>query len=120
MKFADMTQGFMPNDTLKIKLIRETLGLLNRDYEEISFSEIIIRGDSLFYTITSTQNYSKANLISKDRYLEKSTENWINYIDSQKQIDLKTLFQMSDSKSRLEVMIRISNGYYLLLTQYRR
>jgi hypothetical protein len=118
-RLNSLTHNFFPNDTVRIKSIKEHLGLLNRDYDEIDYSEIIIKGDSLFHTISSFQNYRKNLLIDNDIFLPKDVSNYIKYLDNNDKIDLKEKFLLTKDKYRIESMIKINDHSYLIIEQIR-
>lgn len=118
-RFGKIAANFSPLDTIGINLIKEELGLLTRDYKEIDYSEMIVRGDGLFYRISSWQNYNKGVLMDTDRYLMKDEENCIRYLDENKEVDLKQLFKLSNESSQIQLMLKLNDNCYLLLKQYR-
>ena len=119
-RFIGLVEDFRYQDTNKIKIIKENLGLLNRDYKKIHYSMILINIDSVFYKITSTQIYSKKNLISKEKYLSKCTNKYISILDSGKQTDLRKLFELTSDGSNIETIIQLTENSYLVVRQYRR
>lgn len=119
-RFSGLLDSFNSSDTVKLKSIKENLGMLQRDFDEIYYSEIIIKSDSLFYIITNTQNYSRSRLVSGEMYLEKNKEKYVEYLDSTDQVDLHTLLELSDDPLNMDIVLKITDNSYLFLKYYRK
>ena len=119
-RFSGLLDPFNSSDTVKLRSIKENLGMLQRDFDEIYYSEIIIKSDSLFYVITNTQNYSRSRLVSGEMYLEKNKEKYVEYLDSTDQVDLHTLLELSDDPLNMDIVLKITDNSYLFLKYYRK
>ena len=119
-RFSGLLDSFNSSDTVKLRSIKENLGMLQRDFDEIYYSEIIIKSDSLFYIITNTQNYSRSRLVSGEMYLEKNKEKYVEYLDSTDQVDLHTLLELSDDPLNMDIVLKITDNSYLFLKYYRK
>jgi len=118
-RFNSLRKNFSAKDTLQIKSIKENLGLLVRDYDEIDYSKIIIKNDSLYHTISSFQYYNKNSLMDSSFFLPKGDSEFIQFIDSTEAFDLKEMFLLSKDKTNNELMMKINTHSYLFVRQGR-
>jgi hypothetical protein len=118
-RFNSMTANFSPKDTLQIKSIKENLGLLRRDYDEIDYAKIVIKKDSFYHTISSFQNYRKNLLMDNDFYLPKDVSKFIKLIEDNDKVDLKEMYLLSKDKVDNGIMFKINNHSYLFVEQNR-
>tara|TARA_A100000171_G_C2094788_1_gene126460 strand:- start:119 stop:643 length:525 start_codon:yes stop_codon:yes gene_type:complete len=114
-----LTEGFVPSDTTKIRTIKEALGMLNRDYEEVDYSELIIKGDSLFHLISGAQNYRNSYLIDNELILSKDISSYLKYLENNEEKNMKKAFSISKDQYTNKVVIKINEKTYLYFAQYR-
>jgi hypothetical protein len=106
-----MIQKFSISDTASIKKVKKNLGLLEDDYNQINYSEVYIKGEDCYYKITSNQYYKNSKLISEIYYLPREVAKFINYLDSNPNPSIDSLYSLSGNDSSLELMIKLDRGY---------